>query len=1094
MSRCVCAMLPLAAASSTALAATSATTATVLEVVSGGSTATIVSPGSMVTLSASVSAGGTPLTRGQVRFCDATAPFCTDIHLLGTAQLTTAGTATLPLRPAVGTHLYKAVFLGTATQALSESSAATLGVTGDLATTTTLASSGSVGSYNLTATVSGTASIAAGPSGTLSLVDTNHGAASIGSATLMPGTRSFLTSQVASPAALGGLVKSADLNGDGRADLISIDVAGNLQVSLGAGDGTFLNPIPTALSGFTYIEAIESGDFNADGKIDLAIIGSQDLVVVLLGNGDGTFTAGSMPPTGSFPTSLAVADFNGDGNADIAVSNDRSNTISILLGNGDGTFTAGMNVPTGGGPGLVRSADLNGDGVADLAVLTLSDYSVTILLGHGDGSFTQQAAKALVSFDLESFLLADFNGDGKVDLLAPPLIANAVSVYLGNGDGSFASSPVSSPVSLPGEVALGDFNGDGIADVAVGSGSTNSTVGPVFLLGNGDGSFNPYGPFAGTYTPSLTVADWNGDGLSDLAFVNSYTQNGTAPLDVLLSQSVPTATATFHSFSLIGSGTHQVSASYGGDVAYSASASDAVALTGQAATTTLTLTANPPSVAYGQPVVLTATLSPSSKQGFGTDGETLRFFNGGASLGTGTLTSGIATLPLTSLPVGTQSLTATYAGDSNFAGAQSNALSFVVSRVVPTLTWATPAPIGYGTALGPAQLNATAAVPGSFVYSPTAGMLLPAGTQTLSVTFTPTDTTNEATATATVDLVVTRASLAIGANNVSKVFGTANPAFSGTLSGAVNGDVLTESYSTTASTTSSAGTYAIVPAVAGSGVGNYTVNATNGVLTVTQAASMTTLALAGSNLMLTAAVASPNGVPTGTVAFFEGSTLVGNGTLSNGTTSYTLSGVPAANVSLSAKYSGDANFMGSTSSSATVLTVAPASTSLTLGQAASTTDVLTLGVAPGYAGTVQFTCSGLPASATCSFAPASLAFSGVGTSGNVTLTIQTGVTTARLEKPQAPWSNQRNQVLAAVFGLPWLLIAGLGSRRRRWTGLLMITLCVAGAGLIGCSGGSQGSTGPTMTATTPTGTSNVVVTSTGTGGLSLTTNVTLIVQ
>ena len=109
------------------------------------------------------------------------------------------------------------------------------------------------------------------------------------------------------------------------------------------------------------------------------------------------------------------------------------------------------------------------------------------------------------------------------------------------------------------------------------------------------------------------------------------------------------------------------------------------------------------------------------------------------------------------LSAGTQTLSVTFTPTdaTNYATVTST-IQLVVTRVTPTITWAAPAAITYGTALGAMQLNATAGVAGTFVYTPAAGTVLSAGNQTLSTTFTPTDATDYATATASVSLTVTR--------------------------------------------------------------------------------------------------------------------------------------------------------------------------------------------------------------------------------------------------------------------------------------------------------------------------------------------------
>jgi subtilisin-like proprotein convertase family protein len=159
--------------------------------------------------------------------------------------------------------------------------------------------------------------------------------------------------------------------------------------------------------------------------------------------------------------------------------------------------------------------------------------------------------------------------------------------------------------------------------------------------------------------------------------------------------------------------------------------------------------------------------------------------------------------------------------------------------VNPLLAWS-PGALTYGSALGAAHLNATAThngtnVPGTFVYSPTTGAILNSGNQTLSVTFTPTDTANFRTVSTTVAINVAKAPLTLAANNATRGYGDANPTFTGSSSGVQNGDTLTASYNSSANATSAVGTYAIVPVAAGTRLTNYTVTQVNGVLTVTNA-------------------------------------------------------------------------------------------------------------------------------------------------------------------------------------------------------------------------------------------------------------------
>jgi hypothetical protein len=141
-------------------------------------------------------------------------------------------------------------------------------------------------------------------------------------------------------------------------------------------------------------------DFNHDGKLDLAV-STNTAVSILLGNGDGTFQAAVNYTAGSLPSAIAIADFNGDGYADLAVANQDSNNVSILLGNGDGTFLPAVNYAVGTTPEYVAAGDFNVDGKPDLAV-TNWNYAgagtVSMLFGVGDGTFHRPVNHMLGSF------------------------------------------------------------------------------------------------------------------------------------------------------------------------------------------------------------------------------------------------------------------------------------------------------------------------------------------------------------------------------------------------------------------------------------------------------------------------------------------------------------------------------------------------------------------------------------------------------------------------------------------------------------------------------------------------------------------------
>jgi hypothetical protein len=194
--------------------------------------------------------------------------------------------------------------------------------------------------------------------------------------------------------------------------------------------------------------AVAVADVNGDGKPDLVVANFDGTVSVLLGNGDGSFQSQqtfALGPPGR-PVAVVVADVNGDGKPDLVVAwGGIADAVGVLLGNGDGSFRTGQSLGTyGRSPLAVAVADVNGDGKPDLVVAYQSDLykGVYVLPGNGDGSFQTQQTFTLRS-SLRSLAVADVNGDGKPDLVvdnfSPPLAppGNTVSVLLGNGAGSF---------------------------------------------------------------------------------------------------------------------------------------------------------------------------------------------------------------------------------------------------------------------------------------------------------------------------------------------------------------------------------------------------------------------------------------------------------------------------------------------------------------------------------------------------------------------------------------------------------------------------------------------------------------------------------
>jgi hypothetical protein len=256
-----------------------------------------------------------------------------------------------------------------------------------------------------------------------------------------------------------------------------------ITVLLGKGDGTFATPITGQVysqpqtGGDVILGTLAAADFNGDGKLDLAVVGdyvSSGGVTILLGNGDGSFTAAgpNLDLTADFAL-IATGDFNGDGIPDFVTPNyfEFGGSPTIFLGKGDGTFTfSKVTLTLDYFPTSVLVADFNGDGVLDLAFSDLN--GVEIALGNGDGTFTETAASPIpVPSELYSLKVGDFNHDGKIDIAGLDNYNDRIVLLIGAGDGTFtvtATIPAISQIWLgPFALVAADFNEDGVPDLAM---------------------------------------------------------------------------------------------------------------------------------------------------------------------------------------------------------------------------------------------------------------------------------------------------------------------------------------------------------------------------------------------------------------------------------------------------------------------------------------------------------------------------------------------------------------------------------------------------------------------------------------------------
>ncbi len=361
-------------------------------------------------------------------------------------------------------------------------------------------------------------------------------------------------------------LEAGDLNHDGAAEVVTANCAdggsgqNTVSVYLNHGDGTFAPGVyyATAASGgespanlFPYAATV--ADVNGDGKIDIVVTNYDAAdITILTGNGDGTV---NVPDTGyavggDFPYYPAiVADFNGDGKADI-VQIDDAYSYAYLQGYGDGTFRAAVDyysaINDGSWPEAVTVAagDFNGDGFTDFAVgnCCSSSTGITIFLSRGDGSLQHGVSygpEGNSNGNMLNVAVADFNGDGKLDVAAVDSANGLVQIFNGVGDGTFtvgSSYFTEEGNASPWGIVTGDFNHDQHTDIAVVNEDGPSVA---VLLNDGSGGFSVVTYALSTTGFAIAAGDINGDGYLDLLVPLN---NGTGGVAVLLGNSDNTGT------------------------------------------------------------------------------------------------------------------------------------------------------------------------------------------------------------------------------------------------------------------------------------------------------------------------------------------------------------------------------------------------------------------------------------------------------------------------------------------------------------------------------------------------------------------------
>lgn len=665
----------------------------------------------------------------------------------------------------------------------------------------------------------------------------------------------------------------ADFNGDGHPDF-ALTTPGGITLLLGTATG--------ALQSFAVYDLgqavswIASADFNGDHIFDIAVAEGPAGPGILLGKGDGTFTLESDTAVTGGTGSIALAgDFNGDGNVDLYFTGNSSSGV-VLFGNGNGTFGPPVDLTLFQQVGFVAAGegDFNNDKRMDLVSLNYESYD--ILLGQANETFTLVSAPFSGLQSSIAPAIGDFNKDGRLDMMISQLAS--VQVLLGNGDGTFTPWR-SININLPGNnslcgadaLATGDLDRDGNLDVVIPVSCAHVAE---ILYGNGDGTFqDPVQlPLEQGYD-AVSIVDLNGDGLPDLIFSNQ------GIIGIIHNAGNRTYSGETHY--LAGTVGNIVVQDFNGDglpdiaVANSGTTVSVLLSQSSGALTTGTLTVQPEPSTFTKSFTMSLTLQ-ALNSGAGTPTGTVMFSVDGTAVGTVPLTNGIATYTYTSatLLAGYHTVSGVYNGDTNFVSSYFTVTHQIIPILYPTTITLTATPT---TLLAGQTVSFTATVtsPGQTPYGSVSFLdgTTPFGSMVL-------DSNSSA--------VIDTALLSPGTHSVTAYF-LGNADFASVTSSPVS----------------------------------ITVNATQTTTTVT--ANPTTVA-AGASVVLTATVGSSAGTPTGSVLFYDGSSLLQNTALDGtGTAVYGTSFSTAGTHVISASYVANSSFAASSASSVNVTVTADAS-------------------------------------------------------------------------------------------------------------------------------------------------------------------------
>ncbi len=629
--------------------------------------------------------------------------------------------------------------------------------------------------------------------------------------------------------------------------------------------------------------SVAIGDIDGDGKPDLAIANLFDSTVSVLRNtstiGNVNFAPQLILSTGVDPVSVAIGDLDGDGKLDLAIANFDSGTVSVLRNtstSGTINFATKVDFTTGNLPESVAIGDLDGDGKPDLAVANYGNDTISVLRNTSTNGNINFATKVdfTTGVDPASVAIGDLDGDGKADLTTANQGSDTASVLRNtstNGNINFATKVDFTTGNLPESVAIGDIDGDGKPDLA----TANQSYSTVSVLRNtstsGTINFVAKVDFSTGNQPVLVaIGDIDGDGKSDLTTANlidstvSVLRNTSTSGTINFATKVgfPTGNAP------ISVAIRDIDGDGKLDLVIANSDDDTVSVLrnsctpSQASTTTMVSSSANPSV-FGQSTTFTATVSSTSS---GTPTGTVTFNIDGTNQTPVSLVNGQASFSVSSLSVASHSVTATYSGDNNFSASTSTTFTQTVSKAnTSTSVSSTANPSVFGQSVT-FTATVSASSPGS--GSPTGMVQFKDGVTNLG---------------SPVSLVNGQAQLSASSLSVT----------SHSITAVYSGD-------TNFNTSTSVALTQVV----------------NKASTTTSLSANPTQIVYGQMVTLTAtiSVTSPGaGTTMGTVTFKDGATTLGTLTVTSSQAALTVAINNAGTRTITAIYSGDANFNGSTS-------------------------------------------------------------------------------------------------------------------------------------------------------------------------------------